>query len=152
MENICYGKNVDFKVFVTKWTYVSSTFGNFLCIFYFDLDNYIQIDFRTPRCMSLVKILSLWAQVLYHTRNICWTSCCHRLSSSCCQEAFHPNCFICSFGKNEQGLSAKARCHYYSREWFGGPQVSRHGLANRMVWIAARTCWSVVDGYTEWQC
>lgn len=121
-----------------------------LIISYFDLQNSIKTVFRTSKGMNLVKILSSRTQVLCHMKNMCWASCCHHLRSSCCQEAFSPNRFICSFGEKDLGLRAKARYDYYSKDWFGGPQVGCHIFANRMVWIAARTYWSVADRYTEW--
>lgn len=89
-------------------------------------------------------------QVLYHLKNICSASCCHHWSSSCCQESLSPNCLICSPGKNELGLRAKARCDYYSKEWFTGPHAGRRTFANAAVWTAATTYWRVADRCTKW--
>lgn len=50
------------------------------------------------------------------------------------------------------GPSANARCDDYCREWFGGPQMGLHVIANWIVWLAARAHWSVLYRYTVRLC
>lgn len=89
-------------------------------------------------------------QALEHMENIGQASCCHYLGSSCCQETFSPSRFIGSFG-GWRGWSTKARWDRCGEERLGGPPVAYHTFANRMVWVAARMYWGVIDSYAEWR-